>query len=227
MSRAMLTEITEFLTGSGLRAMEAYPGQERLEITGPVAAVSLGRVDLESQRMEFSVRVLSPRRLGAWECQDRAFEAMKRLRVMGLNCKMEPLGYESGCDCFQVEIIAQAVGLLEQAWIRVAVDGESVGFVTEFSAEQDRKRQFITAIGEGNPVGITSGNGGWAIRMVQIFPVALMIPEEPAEPFDLTVTENGEAMVYRGCAWNRLKQTRTGASVRLEWEGLALRRERG
>ena len=225
MGSEWLNEIIGILENAGIPAGEAYPGGNWAELTEPAALVCLNRMDLGTGIVVFSVRILSPRKLGSQICQDRAVEAMGVLRECGLNCRMGSVGYETGCDCYCVEVLAELLGMLEESWLPVKIHGIWQYCVTEFSAEQDRQRRLIGGTGQEMPIGITPGMGGWAIRMVQECPAGMTVWSEPAEPFELAVEEDGGETVYRNCGWNRIRQVHTPEKTRIEWEGFALERE--
>lgn len=113
-----LNEITALLNDAGIPTGEAYPDRERAGITGAVAAVSLGSVDQQTGLGEVMIRVLGPRKLGAWQCQATAVQVMETLNANGLCCRMEDVAYESGCDCFCVTVLARGAGLVEGSWQR-------------------------------------------------------------------------------------------------------------
>lgn len=226
-----LNEITEVLTAAGIRAGEAYPGGKWTEIEGPVAAVSLRNLDYRERTAEFEVRIISPRILGGWQCQHIAAEAVAALEEAGTACRMEPMSYQAGTDCFEMAVIGLMVVFDAEEEIPVAdafavlIGEEAVGYVTEFSGQQDRQRRLIGSIEQQTPVGITPPTGGWNIRMVQVIPRGGPVTAEPAEPFDLTVKEAGLSTVYSGCGWNVVKKQMDQSETKLIWEGYALTRE--
>lgn len=111
-----LSEITALLNEAGIPAGEAYPDREWAGITEAVAAVSLGSVEQQTGLAEVMVRVLSPRKLGAWQCQETAVQVMEILNASGLCCRMEDVAYEDGCDCFRVTVLARDAGLVDGGW---------------------------------------------------------------------------------------------------------------
>ena len=108
-----LNQIMDRLEAAGISAGSVFPDRERGHLAEAVAAVSLGSVDQQNRREEILVRILCPRKLGAWHCQETAIRAMETLNAEGLCCRMEDVTYESGCDCFQVIIHGLGTGLME------------------------------------------------------------------------------------------------------------------
>ncbi|MBR2048239.1 MAG: hypothetical protein IJ960_06535 [Oscillospiraceae bacterium] len=213
------------LESSGIPAGEAFPGAELSGLREPRALVNVQRADQGTGRAELSVRVMSPRRLGLWECQNTAVKAMQALAVTGMACRMEQMTFEEGCDCFCVKVIATVCGLLAGSWLKVKADQTELSCVTEFTAEQDRGRRLIGGVNQETPVGVTAGTGGWKFRLVRIAPNFGSLEREPEEPFQLTVAEGSCAALFSGCVLNRVKQTVNREEARVEWEGFALTRE--
>lgn len=221
-----LNQIIALLRKAQIPAEEAYQGRDWVEITRPVAGVGLRNLDYRTGMVEFEIRIISPGKLGGWRCQSVAAEALTALEAEGVECRMEPMDYQAGTDCFQILILAERM-LLEVAsetgrYLQVCTEDGQVAYVTEFSAEQNRQRRLIGTLNETAPVGVTRGTGGWKIRMVQEIPRDGLTMAEPEEPFDLTVTENGLSTLYTGCCWNVVKKQMEPERTRVEWEGFAL-----
>lgn len=226
-----LNQIVEILASAGIRADEAYPGGKWTELSGPVAAVSLKDLNYRERTAEFEIRIISPRVLGGWQCQHIAAEAVAALEGAGITCRMEPMRYQAGTDCFEMAVIGTKYVFAAEEEIavpdafEVLVGEETVNYVTEFSGTQDRQRRLIGSIELQTPVGITPATGGWSIRMVQVIPRGGQITAEPVEPFELTVKETGLSTVYSGCGWNVVKKQMDQSQTKLIWEGFALTRE--
>lgn len=217
----------KILTSAGIRADESYPAGKRMELTGPVAAVGLRDLSCREGIAEFEIRVLSPRRMGGWECQNTAAEAVAALENGGVECRMEPMSFRQGSDCFEMIIIGRQRVMQQEetpasALFRITIGGNAVEGVTEFSAQQDRGRRLIGSLNQTDPVGITRGTGGWKIRMVQVIPEGGMRLQEPEEPFVLQVHENGLVTSFEECGWNRVARELDQNRMKLEWEGFAL-----
>lgn len=226
-----LNAIVKLLRDAGIRADEGFPGQMRMEIASPVAAVGLRGLDWREGLAEFEIRILSPRNLGGWQCQTAAAEAVAALENGGVLCRMEPMDHQAGTDCFEMLILGEqyvldsgeestATGIFE-----ILIGEEPASHVTEFSAEQNRERRLIGSVNDTDPIGITPAKGGWQIRLVQTIPAGGVLLPEAAEPFDLTVKENGLTTRFSGCGWNRVKKELDQSRIRMEWEGFALTRE--
>lgn len=218
-------EVTALLEAYGISAGEAFPGAELPRLREPKALVCVHRADQGTGGAELSIRILSPRGLGLWKCQDTALQAMNALASVGMSCRMEPMEFEEGCDCFSAEILAIVHGALAGSFLSVKVGLNELSYVTEFTAEQDRGRRLIGGVNQETPVGITSGTGGWRFCLKRTAPTLRGMSREPEEPFDLTVTERGAVTRYTGCCLNRVKKTVTREETTAQWEGFALERE--
>lgn len=225
-----LSEIVQVLVSAGIRAGEAFPGGKWMDLTGPVAAVGLRDLNWREGMAEFEIRILSPRALGGWKCQETAAAAVVALEEEGASCRMEPMEYQAETDCFELAVIAQQYvsGETEEApaaGFQILIGTDPVSYVTHFSAEQDRDRRLIGTLNERIPVGVTPAAGGWRIRLVQQIPPGGEAPAEPEEPFELRVVEDGLRTLFTGCCWNRVKKSLDADGVQAEWEGFALNRE--
>lgn len=219
----------EILTAAGIRAGEAFPSGRQPELTGPVAAVGLRNLNCREGTAEFEIRVLSPRMLGGWQCQNAAAEALTALENSGVECRMEPMTFRMAGDCFEMVIVASQ-RVMEQeespaaSLFRITIGGNAVEGAAAFSAVQDRGRRLIGTLNQAEPVGVTRGTGGWKIRMVQVIPEGGARMIEPEEPFVLTVYENGMETSFHGCCWNSVAKILDQNQMKMEWEGFALTR---
>lgn len=225
-----LEQVVSILTEAGIQADEEYAVGAVPEITAPVAAVGLSGLDCGEGVASIMVRILSPRELGGWQCQTGAVAAVAALEAAGIRGVMGTMDYLSGCDCYSIPIQAKLeVKLSGDSWVqgshwKVTVGTTAYQWVTEFVGEQDQGRRLIGATCQTDPVGVTPGYGGWNIRMVQEIPQNGSEEDEPEEPFDLMVTQGGQTHAYRDCCWNSVKREYTQAGMRVERQGLALRR---
>lgn len=200
-----------------------------MELSGPVAAVGLRDLNHQEGTAEFEVRILSPRSLGGWQCQNTAVAAAAALEEGGVRCRMEPMSYRSGCDCYEMAVIGtkQVIEREEETasdLFKITIGDAAVEGVTEFSAEQDRGRRLIGTLNQADPVGVTRGNGGWKLRMVQTVPTGGALMAEPEEPFELALRENGLVTRFQGCCWNRVEKKLEQTGAQMVWEGFALTR---
>ena len=224
----LLEELRALLEQAGIPAGEEYPAGERVEIVSPVAAVGLRELDCANAVARFSVRVLSPRILGGWCCQQKAALAAQVLHRAGMGCSAAEMDYLSGSDCFCITMTAaQAVISGPEGWVpgvglTVLCRETEVEGVVSFTARRDRGRRLIGAFCQSEPVGITSGRDGWQLELVQ---QGDRTPEAVEEPFTLTVWAGDRVSRYSGCCWNEERYEHTGQGLRQIRQGFALGRE--
>ena len=216
------------LRETGLSVGEEFPGLERPEIDSPGATVGLRELDAAGWTARFSVRVLSPRILGGWCCQVWAARAVRALTAAGLDCRTAEMEYHSGCDCFCVAVDAVMtvvprgdVWMPGSRWLVYCNDAKQSG-VLSFRAEQDLQRRIVGTHWKSEPVGITSGTGGWKLELVQ---VPDRDPTPVTEPFVLLIREGERQHRYTGCCWNETIWEHTQDGARLTRRGFALNRE--
>lgn len=224
----LLELVTRHLSSVGLRAGEEYPAGKRMEVLSPVTAVGLEELDATAGTARFSIRVLSPRLLGSWCCQVWAARAADMLTRVGMTCTAEEMDFLSGSDCFCVKLTAvmsvvygSSGWTVGKRWQVFCGETEQTG-VESFRADRDQGRRLVGAHGQSSAVGVSPGNGGWTLELVQWVD---RMPEEVSEPFTLTVRERGRQVQYTGCCWNQERTEYTQRGTRLTRRGFALGRE--
>ena len=85
----------------------------------------------------------------------------------------------------------------------------------------------IGTLNQKDPVGVTQGNGGWKLKMVQQIPDGGVMILEPEEPFSLKVYENGLVTSFHDCYWDSVAKVLDQNRSRLVWEGFAMRKTEG
>lgn len=222
MGRERLELIVDLLRRGGIPAGEGWPGGGRPEPEEPAAAVGLRELDCTEGVAWFSVDILSPRRLGGWRCQLTGAEAARLLYEAGFSSRMGEMAYLEASDCFRVTVTAQIP--LEQGgggW-EVCCGGICQEGVVSFRAVRDQGRRILGAMAQGEPVGITSGAGGWTIELIQ---KPGREPEPNEEPFEVTVRRGNTVERFGGCCWNETAVEHGGGGLRLTRRGFALTRE--
>lgn len=228
MGYELLRSVTGLVAATGIPVGEEYPALERPEIDSPRATVGLRELDTAAWTARFCVRVLSPRILGGWCCQVKAALVTRALTAAGLVCRTEEMEYNSGCDCFCVTAeVAMAVVPRGEGWEpgsrwRVWCDSAEQTGVASFRAVQDLQRRLVGTHWKSEPVGVTSGIGGWKLELVQELKAE---PTLVTEPFVLTVREGNREHRYTGCCWNETVWEYTQRGARLTRRGFALTRE--
>ena len=73
-------KVIDALGGSGIRSDEAYPGRRIPALTGPVAAVRLGKIDRSVRTSTVEIVIMSPAAGGGSLCEDTALQAVEVLK---------------------------------------------------------------------------------------------------------------------------------------------------
>ena len=224
----LLEELSALLEAAGISAREEYPAGERVEIVSPVAAVGLRELDCANAVARFSVRILSPRILGGWCCQQKAAQAAQTLHRAGMTCSAEEMDYLSGSDCFCISLaVSRPVYEGAEGWSagsgwQVLRDGIEEKNVLSFRAVRNQGRRLQGAFCQSEPVRVTPGAGGWQIELVQS---GAAEPEEGNEPFTLAVYTGDAQQRYLGCCWNETEIVLGSGGLKRIRRGFALKRE--
>ena len=224
----LLEELRALLEADGIPAGEEYPAGERVEILSPVAAIGLRELDCANAVARFSVRILSPRMLGGWCCQQKAAQAAQILHRAGMTCSAAEMEYLGGSDCFCVRLtVSRPVYEGAQGWSagsgwQVLRDDVEEKNVLSFRAVRDQGRRLVGTFCQSIPTRVTPGAGGWQIELVQS---GTGEREEGAEPFTLTVCAGGVRQRYLGCCWNETEIVLGSEGLKRIRRGFALERE--
>lgn len=96
--------VMDALKAGGIPAIRAYPGSKLTELTAACAAVGYHQVDAE--KVEVLVTVLTPAALGGGACEDTALAAGEILLTLGASRVQGPCEYDERWDLFFVEVRA-------------------------------------------------------------------------------------------------------------------------
>ena len=213
MGHEWLTRTENRLREGGFRVEYGYPAEKAAHLTDTVAAVTAeaawgGRIS------GLLVSVLTPGKLGLAQCQNRALEGLRILGEAEGQWRLAGWRYEPGIDCWIVE-------LRGTAGCRVLLADVPAAYVTDFLACQEQERRLIRPHAQGNPSGITSGRGGWKLKLTQLLPEDGIEPERGTEPFTLVVKRGGR----QECGWDSCSVRHEPEGIRIERTGFALDRE--
>ncbi len=220
-----LEYVTGLLTGGGIPTGEEYPAGHRLHLEEPVAAVGLLGLDFDAGQVQVRIRVLSPRTLGGWTCQNAALTVLATLHGAGHRCQMEEMDFLPGSDCFCICVDVRLDAVLDGDWALgkrwyVTCGGTVLENVEQFQAVLDQGRRVIGASFQSGGVGVTPGSGSWAITLVQNGG-----EDTQEEPFVLTLEDGDRVISYTDCHWNREEWDHQQRGLRRTRRGFALGRE--
>lgn len=187
-----------------LRADEAYPGGRIPALTGPVAAVRLGKVDRSVRTTAVQVIIISPADQGGAVCEATALRAIEALEGMDGTCLKGLCQFDDMADVFHTEITAEFFGVaMENKWspgpgYAVRIGDQKMDWVTGFSIRRQTDEE-ITSI----------SNAVWEFTMEELLGPGSVDPPDPSEPFTLTITRDNSDETFTGCTWTSVKRTDT------------------
>lgn len=189
----IVNQVIEALRGCDIRADEAYPGGRIPALSGAVAAVRLGKVDRSVRSTAVQVVVMSPAAGGGSLCETTALQAVQVLQNMGGTCIKDVCKFDEMADIFYIGIEAEFFGTaLAQAWsagpgFSVTIGLQAIPHAVSFGAR--RSTEDGTAI-KDMP---------WEFTLEELLPPGTSEPQEPLEPFTLTVVRELTNEVFTGC----------------------------
>ena len=216
MGQTIVAKVIEILQGVDIRADEAYPGGRIPALTGPVAAVRLGKVDREVRTTAVQTIIMSPADQGGAVCDATALRAIQAMEDNGATCQKELCRFDNMADVFYTEITAEFLGVaLESKWspgpgYAISIGYQDMEWAVGFSIQR-RTDEEITAI----------ANAKWEFTLEELLGPGSVDPPDPTEPFVLTVTRAMTDEVFTGCTWTSVKREDTIRGIRQIRTGVA------
>ena len=190
----ILEKVIDGLQKADIRSDEAYPGSRIPALTGPVAAVRLGKLDRSVRTTAVQVTVMSPAFSGGSLCENTALRAVEALQDMGGTCVKNVCKFDEMADVFYIDIEATFFGTaLEGNWsagpgYSVSIGAQSMELVVSFSVQQALSDE-VTALA-GAP---------WTFTLEELLIPGTSEPPDPAEPFVLSVSRSNGDEQFTGC----------------------------
>jgi hypothetical protein len=212
--------VIDALRAVGIRSDEAYPGRRIPALTGPVAAVKLGKVDRSVRTTTVLVTVMSPAKAGGSTCETTALGAVEVLQEMGATCVKEICRFDEMADVFYIEIEARFFGTaLKTGWspgpgYTVKIGSQTLDHVVSFSAER--------SVSEDAP---SIADAQWRFVMEELLPPGVTEPPAPVEPFQVTVIRPGSEESFANCTWTSARREQTIRGVTQIRKGVAGKRD--
>lgn len=197
-------KVIEGLRAVDIRADEAYPGSRIPALTGPVAAVRLGKVDRSVRTTAVEVVIMSPAASGGSLCESTALRAVEALQDMDGTCVKDVCKFDEMADVFYIEIEGTFFGTaLEDSWsagpgYSIKIGSQPMEHAVSFAAERKTDDE-VTAIADAQ----------WQFTMEELLPPGTSEPADPTEPFALTVTRSNGDEVFSGCVFTSVKREDT------------------
>ena len=116
----VVTSIAAVLRSAGYRTGDANPGGVMPEITEPVVAVNLEKVDGQKMLLTLRITIVSPLKLGAKACEDHGLTVCRILTELGGQCQLQPSHFNPKTEMFSAAVLANFYGhvLAEDWWSR-------------------------------------------------------------------------------------------------------------
>lgn len=210
----------EALRASGIRADEAYPGGRIPALTGPVAAVRLGKVDRSIRSTAVQVVVMSPAKSGGTVCETAALQSIEALQAMGGTCCKEVCKFDELADVFYIEIGAEFFGTaLAEDWSPGPGFAVTIGMQPMPHAVSFGLQRAIS--GEETNL----ANVPWQFTLEELLPPDSTEPPDPTEPFTLYVQRSNFNETFSGCRITSVKRQDTLRGVSQIRTGTAQKRD--
>ena len=215
----IVAQVIAALSGASIRADEAYPGRRIPALTGPVAAVRLGKIDRSVRTTAVETVIMSPSAGGGSICESTALRAIEVLQNMGGTCTKEVCKFDEMADVFYIGIEAEFFGTaLENKWsagpgYSITVGQQPMEQVVSFSAQR--------AVSDETSA---MADAPWTFVMEELLIPGTSEPPDPAEPFTLTVSRSNGDEQFTGCRFTSQQRQDTIRGVTQIRKGTAERR---
>ena len=226
----ILERVLQKLRKAGFPAELAYSGKKHAAVTEVVAAVHMGKVDRGACQTAVAVNILCPAGMGGTACEEAGLRAVEALHADGADCIMQGCSYDGLTRCFCVAITAVYAGMAIGdgalgLGFSVSIDGETLSYALEFTAEEQYSNELRYCMGERTPRGVSLGYGGWNICLVELIPTGGKETGTQTGSFSLQIDGLYGSEVYQDCVWTSVKREFTRQGLKCTRKGLAVRRE--
>ena len=231
MGISILEQVLRILRQANFAANVAFPGQKFPQISEPVAAVHIEKVDRSSLTVTLEVSIICPASMGGTACELEALRATEVLRWDGAVCIQNGCTYDGVSQVYVVSILATYTCITEAdsctmgPGFSVYINDVRQFFAVGFSEEELRGFEAEYAMGQAAPVGISQGGCLWNITMEELIPSGSPETEEPEAAFQLKVVTKMKTEVYYHCRWTSIKREFTKDGLRRIRKGIAMLRQ--
>ena len=231
MGLSILEMVLQQLRQANFTADVAYPGQKFPQITEPVAAVHIEKVDRASLTVTLEVNIICPAAMGGTACEVEALRATETLRWFGGVCVQNACTYDGISQVYVVSVLADFTGITEEdsctlgPGFAVYIDGVHQPYARVFTEEEIHSQDPVYVMGEPNPKGIRPGNCIWNLYLEELMPTGSPEMPEPAGDFELKVVTDAKTEVYYQCRWNSVRREFSREGLLRVRKGIAILRE--
>ena len=215
----IVSNVITALSAASIRADEAYPGRRIPALTGPVAAVRLGKMDRSVRTTAVEVVIMSPSSGGGSLCEKTALRAIEALQKMGGTCVKDVCKFDEMADVFYISIEAEFFGTaMENRWsagpgYAITIGAQPMEQVVSFSVQR-------SVSGETEQI----GDALWNFTLEELLIPGSSEPPDPAEPFTLTVSRSNGDEQFTGCRFTSQQRQDTIRGVTQIRKGTAQNR---
>lgn len=209
----------------------AFPGQKFPQITEPVAAVHIEKVDRANMAVTVEVNIICPAAMGGTACEVEALRATEILRWSGAVCVQNGCTYDGISQVYVVAILATFTCVTEastcslgpgfRAYINDIVQPNAIAF----SEEEVSGVQAEYVTGESAPAGASQGSSLWYIQLEELFPAGTPEKAEPVGAFTLEISTDVKTELYYNCRWTSVKREFSREGLRKIRKGIAMLRQ--
>ena len=231
MGISILEQVLRILRQEEFTASVAFPGQKFPQITKPVAAVHIEKVDRASLTVTLEVNIICPASMGGTACELEALRATEVLRWDGAVCVQNGCTYDGVSQVYTVSILATYTCITDAdsctmgPGFSVYINDVRQYFAVSFQEEEQQDIAAAYTMGEGLPVGICEGSRLWNITLEELIPAGSPETQEPAAAFQLKVATKMKTEVYYHCRWTSIKREFTRDGLRRIRKGIAMDRQ--
>lgn len=231
MGISILEKVLQRLRQAKFKATVAFPGQKYPQITEPVAAVHIEKVDRASMTVTLEINIICPASFGGTACELEALRATETLQWDGAICIQNGCTYDGASQVYMVAILATYTGVTEAdsytmgPGFDVYINDIYYRFVVGFTEEENREHRAEFAMGETAPIGISLGSSVWEITMEELILPGSPEYVEPKGPFELRVEREAGIETYYHCRWLSIRREMTRNGLRRVCKGISMLKE--
>lgn len=233
MGISILELVLQTLRDAGFTADVAFPGQKYPNITEPVAAVHIEKVDRADLTVTVEVSVICPGSLGGTRCELEALRATEVLRWAGAQCIQNGCEYDGMARVYVVGVLATFTCVAEAEsctlgpGFQVIAGDRLIPFAVSFEAEKVVDAGAVYEMGEDAPVGIHSGGWIWKLRLEELIPTGSPEPKDNEGIFRLRLVSDTATETYSNCRWTSVRREFTRQGLRRIRSGISTDRQEG
>ena len=208
----------------------AYPGQKFPQITEPVAAVHIEKVDRANLTVTIEVSIICPASMGGTACEVEALRATEILRWSRAVCVQNGCSYDGVAQVYVVPVLATFTGITEAddckigPGFQVYINEVLQPYALSFQEEEISGIQAEYVMGQSAPAGISDGERLWNIQLEELIPAGSPETEELTEVFELKLVTDVKTEMYYYCRWTSIHREFSREGLRRIRKGICMER---